>query len=102
MAGEPLPDAIRVEGVAAPRYESELVAVLELAEADHKLEHGIVFLLLIRSSLASVPHGEEWQNHDGAELALLVVMWFLPQQPKERGRRDDMPRMWRFGVDTSR
>ncbi|PVH48123.1 hypothetical protein PAHAL_4G255300 [Panicum hallii] len=90
VAGEPLPDAVRVEGVAAPGQQPELLVALELAEADRALERGVLApdpeLLGLR-----VPHRRERREHGGVEPALLLVPLLLPRQREQRGGRDGRP-----------
>uniref|UniRef100_A0A8R7V0F0 Uncharacterized protein n=1 Tax=Triticum urartu TaxID=4572 RepID=A0A8R7V0F0_TRIUA len=94
VAGEPLPDAVRVERMAALGEEPELVPVLELAEADGALEHGrIVAALVPERPRLGVGHGGERGDHLGVEparagLLLLLLLLLLARQHEERGGRD--------------
>jgi hypothetical protein len=88
VAGEPLPDAVRVEGVAAGGQEPELLVVLELAEADGALERGVLAADADLLSLGEA-HGGERRDHRGVEPALLLPLPLLPpRQREQRGGRD--------------
>ena len=98
VAGEPLPDAVRVEGVAAAGQQAELLVVLELAEADRALERDVLAAADPELLRVGVPHRRERRDHGGVEPALLLLLLLvpvpllLPRQGEQRGGRDPGPR----------